>query len=150
MTIGRLLTILLTTVATIAGLAAFFLFVIAAFGIGNPVRALAFAAVFVICLWYVMRVMRADRAERRAEEAGLPPERRPVRRQPRQPITFQLRETLVAFVIWGVIAAGIGMATGLQGPVLIPISIFAGFMLATITVTGRHMMFRLTGDEDPE
>jgi hypothetical protein len=28
------------------------------------------------------------------------------------------------------------------------VSAFAGFMLATLTVTGRHMMFRLTAEED--
>jgi hypothetical protein len=28
------------------------------------------------------------------------------------------------------------------------VTVFAGFMLATLTVTGRHMMFRLTAEED--
>jgi hypothetical protein len=28
------------------------------------------------------------------------------------------------------------------------IAVFAAFMLATLTVTGRHMMFRLTQDDE--
>ena len=28
------------------------------------------------------------------------------------------------------------------------VSLFAAFMLATLTVTGRHMMFRITAEED--
>ena len=100
-------------------------------------------------LWYVTRVMRADRRERRAAEALLPPERRPVRRSPRQPITFQVRETLVAMGIWFVLVfafdtfvLGIGIAAN------VGIAFFAAFMLATLTVTGRHMMFRITQDEE--
>jgi hypothetical protein len=30
----------------------------------------------------------------------------------------------------------------------IGVSVFAAFMLATLTVTGRHMMFRLTAEEE--
>ena len=30
------------------------------------------------------------------------------------------------------------------------VAAFAGFMLATLTVTGRHMMFRLTAEEDEQ
>jgi len=37
---------------------------------------------------------------------------------------------------------GLGIAAN------IGISFFAAFMLATLTVTGRHMMFRLTQEDD--
>jgi hypothetical protein len=103
----------------------------------------------IVSLWYVTRVMRADRRERRAAEALLPPERRPVRRAPRQPITFQVRETAVAMGIWFVLVfafdtfvLGLGIAAN------VGIAFFAAFMLATLTVTGRHMMFRLTQDDE--
>jgi hypothetical protein len=103
----------------------------------------------IASLWYVTRVMRADRRERRAAEALLPPERRPVRRAPRQPITFQVRETVLAMGIWFVLVfafdtfvLGLGIAAN------VGIAFFAAFMLATLTVTGRHMMFRLTQDDE--
>ncbi len=145
--LGRAVTILLTTVATIVGLAMFFL----AIGplVAGRFDLVAFnAVVFALCLWYVARVMRADRRERRAEEERLPPERRPQRRQPRRPITFQIRETATAFLIWVVIVGAISAATGLPAPVTVGVAVFAGFMLATLTVAGRHMMFRLTAEED--
>jgi predicted Co/Zn/Cd cation transporter (cation efflux family) len=100
-------------------------------------------------LWYVARVMRADRRDRRAAEALLPPERRPARRVPRQPITFQVRETLVAMGIWfALVFAFNALVLGLGAAANIGIAFFAAFMLATLTVTGRHMMFRLTREED--
>lgn len=145
--IGRAATILLTTIATIVGLVMFFLAIVALVA-GRFDHVLIYLAVFVLCLWYVARVMRADRRARRAEEERLPPERRPARRSPRRPVTFQLKETLTAFVIWAVIVGAFGVATGLPAPVTAGIAVFAGFMLATITVTGRHMMFRLTAEED--
>ena len=144
MSLGRAVTILLTTLATIVGLAMFFL----AIGplVAGRFDLVAFnAVVFALCLWYVARVMRTDRRERRAEEQRLRPEQRP---RPRRPITFQLRETATAFLIWAVIAGAIGAATGLPAPVTAGVAVFAGFMLATLTVAGRHMMFRLTAEED--
>ena len=100
-------------------------------------------------LAYVTRVMRADRRERRAAEARLPPERRPARRAPRQPITFQVRETLVAMGIWFVLVFAFDtLVLGLGTAANVGIAFFAAFMLATLTVTGRHMMFRLTQDDD--
>ena len=103
----------------------------------------------IASLWYVTRVMRADRRERRAAEALLPPERRPARRLPRQPITFQLRETLVAMAIWfALVFAFDALVLGLSTAANVGISFFAAFMLATLTVTGRHMMFRLTQEDD--
>jgi len=93
--------------------------------------------------------MRGDRRRRREAEELLPPERRPKRRIPRRPITFQLRETLSAFLVWfALVAAFNAFIVGL-GPVPnVGIAIFAAFMLATLTVTGRHMMFRLTAEEE--
>lgn len=143
----RALTILLATAATIVGIVAFLL-VPLSLVTGHPDRALLEALVVSAAVWYIARVMRADRRERRAEEERLPPERRPQRRQPRRPITFQLRETATAFLIWAVVVGAIGAATGLPAPVTVGVAVFAGFMLATLTVAGRHMMFRLTAEED--
>jgi hypothetical protein len=93
--------------------------------------------------------MRADRRERRAAEALLPPEQQPQRRVPRQPITFQLRETVVAMAIWFVLVFAFNaLVLGLGGAANVGISFFAAFMLATLTVTGRHMMFRLTQEDE--
>jgi hypothetical protein len=93
--------------------------------------------------------MRADRRRRREAEALLPPERRPVRREPRRPITFQLRETLIAFGAWFLLVTAFNAFIVGLGPIPnVGIAVFAAFMLATLTVTGRHMMFRLTADED--
>ena len=87
--VRRAFTILLTTLATVVLIAAF-LFIplsLVTAQYGNIVGELAIVAV---TLWYITRVMRHDRRERKAAEALLPPERRPVRRSPRRPITFQL------------------------------------------------------------
>jgi hypothetical protein len=93
--------------------------------------------------------MRADRRRRRETEAALPPERRPARRAPRRPITFQLRETLFAFLVWFVLVVVFNAFVVGIGPVPnVGIAVFAAFMLATLTITGRHMMFRLTAEED--
>jgi len=93
--------------------------------------------------------MRADRRDRLAAEAALPPERRPERRRPRRPITFQLRETAVTFAIWAVLIFVFdALALGMDPFVNAGVALFAGFMLATLTVTGRHMMFRITAEED--
>lgn len=143
------LTILLTTLATVVLIAAF-LFIPLSLVTAQYGNVAGELAIVTLTLWYIARVMRQDRRERQAAEALLPPERRPVRRAPRRPITFQLRETIVAVVIWFVLvgafnAVVLGMGTGPN----IGISIFAAFMLATITVTGRHMMFRLTAEDDP-
>jgi hypothetical protein len=117
--------------------------------IGRYVNVLAEVLVLVACVGYVARVMRADRRRRREAEALLPPERRPERRVPRRPITFQLRETGFAFVVWfALVAAFNAFIVGLGPLPNVGIAIFAAFMLATLTVTGRHMMFRLTAEED--
>lgn len=144
----RALTVLASTAATVVLVLAF-LFIPLSLVTGQYQNVVLEVVLALASLWYVTRVMRADRRERRAAEALLPPERRPARRVPRQPITFQLRETLVAMGIWFVLVfvfdalvLGLGIAAN------IGIAFFAAFMLATLTVTGRHMMFRLTRDED--
>jgi hypothetical protein len=117
--------------------------------IGRYVNVVAEVLVLVACVGYVARVMRADRRRRREAEALLPPERRPERRVPRRPITFQLRETGFAFLVWfALVAAFNAFIVGLGPLPNVGIAIFAAFMLATLTVTGRHMMFRLTAEED--
>jgi Ca2+/Na+ antiporter len=146
--VRRALTILLATVATVVAVLALLLIPVS-IAIGRWVNVLAEFLILVACVGYVARVMRADRRRRREAEALLPPERRPERRVPRRAITFQLRETLFAFVVWfALVAAFNAFVVGL-GPVPnVGIAIFAAFMLATLTVTGRHMMFRLTAEED--
>jgi predicted Co/Zn/Cd cation transporter (cation efflux family) len=144
----RAVTIVASVVATIVGVGAL-LFIPLSIAVGKPQNALVEAALLVLCVWFVARVMRADRRARVAREAALPPERRPQRRQPRRPITFQLKETLVTFAVWfALIFAFNAFALALDPFVNAGVSVFAGFMLATLTVTGRHMMFRLTAEED--
>jgi predicted Co/Zn/Cd cation transporter (cation efflux family) len=147
-TARRAATITASVVATIVGVGAL-LFIPLSIAVGHPFSALVEAVVLVLCVWYVARVMRADRRARLARESELPPERRPQRRQPRRPITFQLRETLVTFAVWfALIFAFDALAIGMDAFANVGVSVFAGFMLATLTVTGRHMMFRLTAEEE--
>ena len=148
MTGRRAATIAASVVATIVGVGAL-LFIPLSIAVGHPRSVLVETVILVLCVWYVARVMRGDRRERLAREAALPPERRPQRRQPRRPITFQLRETLVTFAVWfALIFAFNAIALSMDTFPNVGVSIFAGFMLATLTVTGRHMMFRLTAEED--
>jgi hypothetical protein len=145
---ARFLVIASATVATIVAVVAL-LFIPVSIAVGHPLNAAVEAALLVSCIWWVARVMRADRRRRLAAESALPPEQRPARRQPRRAITFQLRETLVTFAIWAaLIFAFDAIALGMDPYVNAGIAAFAGFMLATLTVTGRHMMFRLTAEED--
>lgn len=146
----RILVIASAIFATIVAVVAL-LFIPVSIAVGNPLNAVVEALLLVACVWWVARVMRADRRRRLAAEAALPPERRPERRQPRRPITFQLRETLVTFAIWAtLIFAFDAVALGMDPFVNAGVAAFAGFMLATLTVTGRHMMFRLTAEEDEQ
>ena len=143
----RALTIFLSTVATIVLVLAF-LFVPLSLATGHPDHVAVELVLVVVTLWYLTRVMRRDRASRRAAEAALPPELRPARRAPRQPVTFEVRETLVAFALWFVAVLALGaFVLGLPLAVNAGAAVFAAFMLATLTVTGRHMMFRLSADE---
>ena len=144
----RALTILGSTVATII-LVLSFLFIPVSIRIGEYGHVVVEIILVILSLWYVMRVMRADRRTRRSAEALLPPEQRPARRVPRQPITFQVRETLVAMAIWFVLVFAFNaLALGLGVAANVGIAFFAAFMLSTLTVTGRHMMFRLTREDD--
>jgi len=144
----RGLTILLTTFATVVLILAF-LFIPLSLVTAQYGNVVGEVVIVTLTLWYITRVMRQDRRDRRAAEALLPPERRPARRVPRRPITFQLRETVIAIAIWFALVAGFNaLVLDLGVFPNIGISIFAAFMLATITVTGRHMMFRLTAEDD--
>lgn len=144
----RTLTILLATVATIVAVLALLLIPVS-IALGRYANVLGEFFVLAVGVGYVARVMRADRRRRRKAEAALPPERRPERRVPRRPITFQFRETLFAFLVWFVLVVGFNALVVGLGPIPnVGIAVFAAFMLATLTVTGRHMMFRLTAEED--
>lgn len=148
MSAQRLLVIGSATVATVVGVVAL-LFIPLSIAVGKAGNAGVEALVLIVCVWWVARVMRADRRRRIAAEAALPPERRPQRPAPRRPITFQLRETALVFVVWAVLVFAFGaIALDLPAAVNVGVSLFAGFMLATLTVTGRHMMFRLTADDE--
>ncbi len=150
MTARRGLTIAGAVAATIVAVGAL-LFIPLSIAVGKPQNAIVELGVLAVCVWFVARVMRADRRRRLAAEATLPPERRPQRRQPRRPITFQLRETAVTFAIWfAIIFAFDAIALGMDVFVNVGVALFAGFMLATLTVTGRHMMFRLTAEESDQ
>jgi len=143
-------TIAASVVATIVAVASLLLIPLSLV-VGHSQSALIEALLLVVSLWFVARVMRADRRARLAAEAALPPERRPVRRQPRQPITFQLRETLATFAVWALIVFGFdALALAMDPIVNLGVTVFAAFMLATLTVSGRHMMFRLTVDDEGE
>jgi Ca2+/Na+ antiporter len=142
--------ILLATVASIVAVLALLLIPVS-IALGRYANVLGEGLVLVACVGYVTRVMRADRRRRREAEAELPPERRPARRIPRRPITFQFRETLFAFLVWFVLVIAFNAFVVGIGPVPnVGIAVFAAFMLATLTITGRHMMFRLTAEEDSE
>lgn len=144
----RALTVLASTVATFVLVLAF-LFIPLSLATGQYGNVVAEIVLLIASLAYVTRVMRADRRDRRAAEAMLPPEQRPQRRVPRQPITFQFRETVVAMAIWFVLVFAFNaLIVGLGPAANVGITLFAAFMLATLTVTGRHMMFRLTQDDE--
>lgn len=147
MTARRALTITAAVVATIVAVGAL-LFIPLSIAVGRPQNVAIETIILIVCVWFVARVMRGDRRRRLEREAALPVEQRPQRRQPRRPITFQLQETLVTFAIWfALVFAFDSLALDMDTFVNIGVSVFAGFMLATLTVTGRHMMFRLTADD---
>jgi hypothetical protein len=131
-------------VATIALLVA-----VAAAARGLPDRVAGYLAVAVVSAFVVGVLMRRDARRRRDQEAALPAERRPARRVPRSPISFPLRETAVAFAFWYAVAVVVDRAIGGTTSVfsLVAIAPFAAFMLTTLTIAGRHMIFRLTAEE---
>jgi hypothetical protein len=146
--LGRLLTIALATGATIAGVLALLLIPVSLV-LGHLLNAVGEAVVLVASVLLVAGVMRADRRRRREAEAALPPDRRPTPPAPRRPITFQLRETAFAFAVWfALVVLFNAFVVGLGPLANAGIALFAAFMLATLTVTGRHMMFRLTAEDE--
>ncbi len=144
---GRAVSIIVATVATVAAVLALLLIPVS-IAVGHPFNVIGEVIVLVASVAYVAQALRADRQRRREAEAILPPER-PPRRVPRRPITFQVRETLFAFALWFALVVVFNAFVVGLGPIAnVGIAIFAAFMLATLTVTGRHMMFRLTAEED--
>ena len=126
-----------------------FLLAVAALSFGRPDGTAFYLALAVGSSFVVAALMRRDLRRRRAEEALLPPAQRPARRTPRRPITFPISETTVTFVFWYVAVVLIDrIVTGeLNVFTLIAIAPFAAFILATLTIAGRHMAFRLTAEE---
>ena len=140
--------IALATLATVVAVLALLLIPVSLV-VSHPLNAAVEALVLVSCIGFVAWVMRSDRTRRLAAEAALPPELRTPRRVPRRPITFQVRETLFAFAVWFALVFLFNtVVVGLEPAVNAGIAVFAAFMLATLTITGRHMVFRLTADED--
>ena len=139
--------VLFAGIATVALLVA-----VAAAARGFPDRVVGYLAVFLVAAFAVAALMRRDVKRRRAEEATLPPERRPARRVPRRPIAFPVRETVGAFVFWYAVAVIVDrVVSGTTGFfTLAAIAPFAAFMLTTLTIAGRHMAFRLTAEEADE
>ena len=111
-----------------------------------------YLTVVVVSIAIVTRLWRRERALRRVDEALLPPSQRPVRRVPRRPISFPLVESVLTFVAWYVGAIVVDrLVTGTTTVfTLAAIAPFAAFMLATITIAGRHMAFRLTAEDSEE
>ena len=108
-----------------------------------------YLAIAIGAVYLVRSLWRPERAAKLAEEALLPPEQRPARRAPRRPISFPLVESLVTFVVWYGIAVAVDrVVTGTTTVfTLAAVAPFAAFMLATLTIAGRHMAFRLTADD---
>lgn len=131
-------------IATVALLVA-----VAAAARGLPDRVFGYLALAVLSAAVVAVLMRRDVRRRRAEEATLPAELRPARRVPRRPISFPIRETGAAFVFWYAVAAVVDRAVSGDTTffTLAAIAPFAAFILTTLTIAGRHMIFRLTAEE---
>lgn len=143
-TARRLVMVALSALAMLALLLA-----IAALAFGRIEGAAFYLSVAVASVFVVRALWRSERAARRAEEERLPPERRPARRQPRRPISFRLVETAVTLAVWYAIVVGVdrvvtGATTVFTLAVVAPL---AAFMLATLTIAGRHMAFRLTAED---
>lgn len=147
-TVRRIGMVVLSALAMLALLLA-----IAALSLGRPDAFAFYAVVGIVAVWIVRALWRPERAQRRAEEALLPPERRPTRRVPRRAIAFPLVEGLLTVLFWYVVVVVVDRVITRETTAftLLAIAPFAAFMLATITIAGRHMAFRLTAeDADPE
>ncbi|MDE3112507.1 MAG: hypothetical protein KGN00_11740 [Chloroflexota bacterium] len=144
--LARSATVLLTAVAMLS----FLLGLVALVGLGRPDRMAVYFVVTALSVAGVAMLMRRDYRSRRAAEAHLPEDRRPVRRVPRRPITFPLKETLLTFAFWYAAVAVIDRVTSgyTSTFTLAAIAPFAAFMFTTITIAGRHIAFRLTAEED--
>lgn len=129
-----------------------FLLAIASLSFGRLDGLTFYLAVVIVAVAVVTRLWRGERALRRADDALLPPEQRPVRRVPRRPISFPLVESLLTFAAWYVAAVVVDrVVTGTTTVfTLAAVAPFAAFMLATITIAGRHMAFRLTAEDSEE
>lgn len=129
-----------------------FLLAIASLSFGRLDGLTFYLAVVIVAVAVVTRLWRRERALRRADDALLPPEQRPVRRVPRRPISFPLVESLLTFAAWYVAAVVVDrVVTGTTTVfTLAAVAPFAAFMLATLTIAGRHMAFRLTAEDSEE
>ncbi len=125
------------------------LLAIAALTFGRLDGAAFYLGIAIGAVFVVRRLWRTERAAKRLEETLLPPEQRPARRVPRRPISFPLVESIVTFAVWYGIAVAVDrVVTGTTTVfTLAAIAPFAAFMLATLTIAGRHMAFRLTAEE---
>lgn len=146
-TLKRLLMVFLSAVAMLA-----FLLAIASLSLGRLDGVALYLAVVIAAVMIVTRLWRRERVLRRADEALLPPAQRPARRVPRRPISFPLVESVVTFAFWYVAAVLVDrVVTGTTTVfTMAAIAPFAAFMLATITIAGRHMAFRLTAEDGDE
>lgn len=146
-TLGRVAAVTLAAVAMLA-----LLLGLAAVALGRLDRATVYLVVVIASSIGVALLMRRDIRRRRAQEALLPPERRPARRVPRRPITFPMRESAITFAAWYVAVVAIDrVVTGTTTAfALTAVAPFAAFMLTALTVAGRHMAFRLTAEEAEE
>lgn len=125
------------------------LFAAASLSLGRPDGALFYLAVIAVAVALVTRLWRTERRLRRADEALLPPELRPVRRVPRRPISFPIVESVVTFLVWYALAVAVERVVSgtISSFTLVAIAPFAAFMLTMLTVAGRHMAFRITAEE---
>ncbi|MGH2499877.1 MAG: hypothetical protein ACRDF0_07295, partial [Candidatus Limnocylindria bacterium] len=72
------------------------------------------------------------------------------RRVPRRPITFPLLESALVFGAYYAAAVAVDrLVTGTTSAfTLAAVAPLAAFILAVLTIAGRHMAFRLTAEED--
>lgn len=120
------------------------LLAVTSFAFGRADGVVFYALLSAASSYAVARLMRRDTRRRRA--LGELPQRR----VPRRPIAFPIRETAVTFAFWYAVAVALDAirSGALSVFTLVAIAPFAAFVLATLTIAGRHMAFRLTAEED--
>jgi len=137
--VGRTASVVFGAIAMLS-----FLLAVASFSFGRADGVVFYVAVALTSSYVVARIVRRD-VQRRRAAGELPP-----RRAPRRPIVFPVRETALTFAFW--YAAAVAVDVVLTGAVnvftLIAIAPFAASILATLTIAGRHMAFRLTAEEE--